>query len=76
MRVMNGIEFSQTAKGDPELRKIPVVVLTTSEGAKGQSRQLQPRCRRPYAQAGRLPRQLATMIRSVDVHRTSSELPE
>lgn len=27
---MNGIEFLQIAKQDPELRKIPVVVLTTS----------------------------------------------
>lgn len=27
---MNGIEFLQEAKSDPQLRKIPVVVLTTS----------------------------------------------
>lgn len=30
MPKMNGIEFLQEAKNDPELKKIPVVVLTTS----------------------------------------------
>jgi CheY-like chemotaxis protein len=30
MPVMNGIEFLQIAKGDEQLRQIPVVVLTTS----------------------------------------------
>lgn len=31
MPVMNGLEFLKIAKGDPELRRIPVVVLTTSK---------------------------------------------
>jgi CheY-like chemotaxis protein len=30
MPVMNGIEFLERVKADPELRGIPVVVLTTS----------------------------------------------
>jgi CheY-like chemotaxis protein len=30
MPIMNGIEFLQTAKDDEQLRRIPVVVLTTS----------------------------------------------
>ncbi len=30
MPVMGGLEFLQNVKGDPELRRIPVVVLTTS----------------------------------------------
>jgi CheY-like chemotaxis protein len=31
MPKMNGIEFLQVAKNDPELRSIPVIVLTTSK---------------------------------------------
>src|SRR5687768_17728936 len=31
MPIMNGIEFLQTVKGDEQLMRIPVVVLTTSD---------------------------------------------
>ncbi|SEO51083.1 Response regulator receiver domain-containing protein [Nitrosospira multiformis] len=31
MPIMNGIEFLQAAKGDEQLRRVPVVVLTTSD---------------------------------------------
>lgn len=34
MPKMNGIEFLQEAKKDPELKKIPVVVLTTSNDSR------------------------------------------
>jgi CheY-like chemotaxis protein len=31
MPVMNGIEFLEVVKADPQLRRYPVIVLTTSE---------------------------------------------
>jgi CheY-like chemotaxis protein len=75
MPVMNGIEFLETVKGDPELRRIPVVVLTTSEEQKDKvdsfSLGVAGYMRKPVDY-----RQFVEMIRSIDAYWTLSELPD
>jgi CheY-like chemotaxis protein len=75
MPVMNGIEFLQVAKSDPGLRRIPVVVLTTSaeQEDKVQSFELGVAgyMRKPVDY-----RQFVEMIRSIDAYWTVSEMPD
>jgi CheY-like chemotaxis protein len=74
MPVMNGIEFLQAAKGDEQLRRIPVVVLTTSrqEGDKLASFDL--------SVAGYMVKpvdytQFIEVVRTVNLYWTLSETP-
>lgn len=75
MPVMNGIEFLQTVKGDRELRRIPVIVLTTSEEQKDKvdsfNLGVAGYMRKPVDY-----RQFVEMIRSIDAYWTLSELPD
>jgi len=75
MPKMNGVEFLKTAKADKELKKIPVVVLTTSEeeqdvvesfnlGVAGYI--VKPTNYKKFVEA----------IRAVDLYWTLSELPD
>lgn len=75
MPVMNGTEFLRNVKGDPELRRIPVVVLTTSEEQKDKvdsfNLGVAGYMRKPVDY-----RQFVEMIRSIDAYWTLSELPD
>ena len=75
MPVMNGIEFLQAVKNDPDLRRIPVVVLTTSEEQKDKidsfNLGVAGYMRKPVDY-----RQFVEMIRSIDAYWTLSELPD
>lgn len=75
MPIMNGIEFLRVAKNDPELRRIPVVVLTTSEEQRDKIESFD------LGVAGYMCkpvdyRQFVETIRSIDTYWTLSELPE
>jgi CheY-like chemotaxis protein len=74
MPIMNGIEFLQEAKQDPDLRSIPVVVLTTSEEQPDKLRSFE------WGVAGYLAkpvdyRNFVDMMRSVDMYWTLSAMP-
>ena len=74
MPVMNGIEFLQAIKQDVQFRSIPVVMLTTSEEQKDKVRSFD------LGVAGYMAkpvdyRQFVTMIRSIDMYWTISEMP-
>jgi CheY-like chemotaxis protein len=75
MPVMNGIELLHAVKSDPELRRIPVVVLTTSEEQKDKidsfNLGVAGYMRKPVDY-----RQFVEMIRSIDAYWTVSELPD
>lgn len=75
MPVMNGIEFLQAMKDDRDLRRIPVVVLTTSEEQKDKIDSFDlgvaGYMRKPVDY-----RQFVDMIRSIDAYWTLSELPD
>lgn len=75
MPIMNGIEFLRIAKNDPELRRIPVVVLTTSEEQRDKMESFDlgvaGYMRKPVDY-----RQFVETIRSIDTYWTLSELPE
>ncbi|MGR8934595.1 MAG: response regulator [Gammaproteobacteria bacterium] len=75
MPIMNGIEFLQAAKADAELRRIPVIVFTTSDEQedKGDSFNLGVAgyMRKPVDY-----RQFVETIRSINAYWTISELPE
>ena len=75
MPVMGGIEFLQVAKNDPALKRIPVVVLTTSaeQQDKVESFDLGVAgyIRKPVDY-----RQFVDAMRSIDAYWTLSELPQ
>lgn len=75
MPVMNGTEFLQTIKGDRELRRVPVIVLTTSEEQSDKvdsfNLGVAGYMRKPVDY-----RQFVEMIRSMDAYWTLSELPD
>lgn len=75
MPIMNGIEFLQEVKADKDLKRIPVVVLTTSEEQEDKvdsfSLGVAGYMRKPVDY-----RQFVEMIRSIDAYWTISELPE
>lgn len=74
MPIMNGIEFLQKIKQDDQLRRIPVIVLTTSE------EQLDKVNSFNLGVAGYMAkpvdyRQFVEMMRSIDLYWTISEMP-
>jgi CheY-like chemotaxis protein len=75
MPVMNGIEFLRVVKADGDLRRIPVVVLTTSEEQQDKIESFN------LGVAGYMKkpvdyRQFVETIRSIDAYWTVSEMPE
>ena len=75
MPVMGGIEFLQVAKNDAVLRRIPVVVLTTSEEQEDKVESFQ------LGVAGYMRKPVdypnfVEMIRAIDAYWTISELPQ
>ena len=75
MPIMTGIEFLQHAKGDDRLRRLPVVVLTTSEEQKDKIESFN------LGVAGYMRKpvdyqQFVDVMRSIDTYWTLSELPE
>jgi CheY-like chemotaxis protein len=75
MPVMGGIEFLRAAKGEAGLRRIPVVVLTTSEEQRDKVESFDlgvaGYMRKPVDY-----RQFVETIRTIDAYWTVSELPE
>lgn len=74
MPIMNGIEFLQKMKADPRFRRIPVVVLTTSEEQQDKVNSFE------LGVAGYMAkpvdyRRFVEMIRSIDMYWTISEMP-
>jgi CheY-like chemotaxis protein len=74
MPVMNGIEFLQAAKVDPELKRMPVVVLTTSDEQKDKVESFE------LGVAGYMRKpvdyqQFVEIIRTIDAYWTISESP-
>lgn len=74
MPVMNGLEFLAAAKSDPELRRFPIIVLTTSEEQQDKVNSFD------LGVAGYMAkpvdyRQFVEVIRSIDLYWTLSELP-
>ena len=74
MPVMNGIEFLQAVKKDEQLRRFPVVVLTTSEEQQDKLNSFN------LGVAGYIAkpvdyRQFVEVMRSIDLYWTVSELP-
>lgn len=75
MPVMNGIEFLQAVKRDDELKRIPVVVLTTSEEQQDKVDSFN------LGVAGYMAkpvdyRQFVEVMRSINTYWTISEMPE
>jgi len=75
MPKMNGIEFLKIAKADDELKKIPVVVLTTSKNDEDKVETFE------LSVAGYMVkptdyRKFVETIRAIDLYWTLSELPE
>jgi CheY-like chemotaxis protein len=75
MPVMGGIEFLQVAKQDAALRRIPVVVLTTSEEQQDKvasfDLSVAGYIRKPVDY-----KQFVEAVRSIDAYWTLSELPQ
>ena len=74
MPVMSGIEFLQVVKNDEELRRFPVIVLTTSEEQQDKLNSFN------LGVAGYMAkpvdyRQFVEVMRSIDLYWTISELP-
>ncbi|MEO6696787.1 MAG: response regulator [Gammaproteobacteria bacterium] len=74
MPVMNGIEFLQAVKSDSELKRLPVVVLTTSEEQQDKVNSFN------LGIAGYMAkpvdyRQFVEVMRSIDTYWTISEMP-
>ncbi|MBY0243081.1 MAG: response regulator [Burkholderiaceae bacterium] len=74
MPIMNGIEFLRLAKQDERLRRIPVVVLTTSEEQEDKVRSFD------LGVAGYMAkpvdyRRFVEIMRSIDMYWTLSEMP-
>ena len=75
MPIMNGIEFLQVAKHDALLKRIPVVVLTTSEEQQDKVNSFD------LGVAGYMEkpvdyRQFVEVMRTIDAYWTISELPQ
>ena len=75
MPIMNGIEFLQVAKQDAQLRRIPVVVLTTSEEQQDKVNSFD------LGVAGYMAkpvdyRQFVEVMRTIDAYWTISEVPQ
>lgn len=75
MPIMNGIEFLQIAKQDAQLRRIPVVVLTTSEEQQDKVSSFD------LGVAGYMAkpvdyRQFVEVMRTIDAYWTISEVPQ
>ncbi len=75
MPIMNGIEFLQVVKHDAPLRRIPVVVLTTSEEQQDKVNSFD------LGVAGYMTkpvdyRQFVEVMRTIDAYWTISEVPE
>lgn len=75
MPIMSGIEFLQHAKHDGKLRRLPAVVLTTSEEQKDKVESFN------LGVAGYMRKpvdyqQFVNVMRSIDTYWTISELPE
>ena len=74
MLVMSGIEFLQAVKKDERLRRLPVVVLTTSDDQQDKLNSFN------LGVAGYMPkpgayRQFVEVMRSIDAYWTISEMP-
>lgn len=74
MPIMNGIEFLQVAKQDAQFKRIPVVVLTTSEEQQDKVNSFD------LGVAGYMAkpvdyRQFVEVMRSIDAYWTISEMP-
>jgi CheY-like chemotaxis protein len=74
MPIMNGIEFLQAVKNDKQLKRIPVVVLTTSEEQQDKLNSFD------LGIVGYMSkpvdyRQFVDVIRSIDAYWTISEMP-
>lgn len=74
MPIMNGIEFLQVVKHDDQLKRIPVVVLTTSEEQQDKVNSFN------MGVAGYMAkpvdyRQFVEVMRSIDAYWTISEMP-
>ena len=74
MPVMNGIEFLHVVKADEQLRRLPVIVLTTSEEQQDKVKSFN------MSVAGYMAkpvdyRQFVEIMRSIDLYWTISELP-
>jgi CheY-like chemotaxis protein len=74
MPIMNGIEFLQNIKQDEQLKRIPVIVLTTSEEQQDKVNSFN------LGVAGYMAkpvdyRQFVEMMRSIDMYWTISEMP-
>ncbi len=72
---MNGIEFLEIIKQDDNLKKIPVVILTTSNEEKDKIESFR------LSVAGYMVKpidyqQFVEMIKTIDIYWTTSELPE
>lgn len=72
---MNGIEFLEIIKQDDNLKKIPVIILTTSNEEKDKIESFR------LSVAGYMVKpieyqQFVAMIKTIDVYWTTSELPE
>lgn len=74
MPVMNGIEFLQSVKGDARLRRMPVVVLTTSEEQEDKLRSFDLGAAGYMAKPVEY-RRFVEIMRSIDRYWTISELP-
>ena len=75
MPIMNGIEFLQVAKLDAQLKRIPVVVLTTSEEQQDKVNSFD------LGVAGYMAkpvdyRQFVEVMRTIDAYWTISEVPQ
>ena len=75
MPIMNGIEFLQVAKHDAQLKRIPVVVLTTSEEQQDKVNSFD------LGVAGYMAkpvdyRQFVEVMRTIDAYWTISEMPQ
>jgi CheY-like chemotaxis protein len=74
MPVMNGIEFLEHVKRDARLRRIPMVVLTTSEEQEDKARSFDLGVAGYMAKSVDY-RRFVEVMRSIDLYWTMSELP-
>jgi CheY-like chemotaxis protein len=74
MPVMNGIEFLENVKSDERLRRIPTVVLTTSEEQEDKVRTFDLGIAGYMAKTVDY-RRFVDVMRSIDLYWTMSELP-
>jgi CheY-like chemotaxis protein len=74
MPIMNGIEFLRAIKDDEQLRRIPVVVLTTSEEHEDKLNSFNLGIAGYVSKPGDY-RQFVEIMRSIDAYWTISEMP-